>query len=116
MIRKLLAAVTAAAALALTAPAAQAAPNVPTPQVPAPHVRPAPPVVAPLCVTTTWRAKHTHRPKTRPGRVCRIGDGMWLPDSWLILDVVVVGGEPYLLVQRPRVVHRRDVRAYGTIG
>ena len=110
MIRKLLAAAAVAVSLAVT-PAAQAAPNVPTPQVPAPHVRPAPPVVAPLCVTTTWRAKHTHRPKTRPGRVCRIGDGMWLPDSWLILDVVVVGGEPYLLVQRPAIRHRRSVRA-----
>lgn len=111
MIRKLLAAASVAAVLLVAAPAAQAAPNVPTPQVPAPHVRPVPPVVAPLCVTTTWRAKHTHRPKTRPGQVCRIGDGMWLPDSWLILDVVVVGGEPFLLVQRPAIRHHRSVRA-----
>lgn len=108
MIRKLLAATSVAAILLVTAPAAQAAqqPTVPTPHVPGAH-----PAIAPLCVTTTWRAKHTHRPKTRPGRVCRIGDGMWLPDSWLILDVVVVGGEPYLLVQRPAIRHRRSVRA-----
>lgn len=113
MIRRSLAAALVAATTLLAAPAAQAAqqPSAPTPRAPGAH-----PAIAPLCVTTTWRAKHTHRPKTRPGRVCRIGDGMWLPDSWLILDVVVVGGEPFLLVQRPRVVHRRDVRAYGTIG
>lgn len=109
MIRKLLAAASVTAALLVVAPAAQAAPQPGTPTPTAPHPRHA--VVAPLCVTTTWRAKHTHRPKTRPGRVCRIGDGMWLPDSWLILDVVVVGGEPYLLVQRPAIRHRRSVRA-----
>ena len=102
MIRKLLAAAVVAAAVLSVAPAASAAqqPGTPTPR--APHHRPAPAAVAPLCVTTTWRAKHTHRPKTRPGQVCRMDDGMWLPDSWRILDVVVVAGEPYLLVQRPR--------------
>lgn len=105
MIRKLLvAAAFVAAAVLSVAPAASAAqrPGTPTPRAPHPRVAPVEP---PLCVTTTWRAKHTHRPKTRPGQVCRIDDGMWLPDSWRILDVVVVGGEPYLLVQRPR-VHR----------
>ena len=30
-------------------------------------------------------------------------DGMWLPDSWRILSVVVVNGQAYLLVQRPAV-------------
>ncbi len=83
-------------------PWAHGAPNIPTPTVPypAPHTRQP---VAPLCVTTTWRALHTHRPKTRPGQVCRMDDGMWLPDSWLILGVVVVNGQPYLLVKRPAV-------------
>lgn len=103
MIRKLAAtvALTAAAVLTFQAPAWSAQqPGTPTPR--APHPRVAPAAVAPLCVTTTWRAKHTHRPKTRPGQVCRMDDGMWLPDSWRILDVVVVAGEPYLLVQRPR--------------
>lgn len=106
MIRKLVAAAFVAAAVLSVAPAASAAqqPGTPTPR--APHPRVAPAAVAPLCVTTTWRAKHTHRPKTRPGQVCRIDDGMWLPDSWRILDVVVVGGEAYLLVQRPRVYTR----------
>ena len=69
-------------------------------QLPAPRHRVAP---APLCVTTVWRARHTHRPLTRPGQVCRIDDGMWLPDTWRILTVVVVNGQPYLLVQRPAV-------------
>lgn len=103
MIRKLVAAAFVAAAVLSVAPAASAAqqPGTPTPR--APHPRVAPAAVAPLCVTTTWRAKHTHRPKTRPGQVCRMDDGMWLPDSWRILDVVVVGGEAYLLVQRPRI-------------
>lgn len=74
-----------------------------TPPAPtAPHTRPAPVAPAPLCVTTRWRARHTHRPLTRPGHVCRIDDGMWLPDSWAILDVVIVSGQPYLLVRRPR--------------
>lgn len=102
MIRKLVAAAFVAAAVLSVAPPARAAqqPGTPAPSAPGPRV--GPPAVAPLCVTTTWRAKHTHRPKTRPGQVCRIDDGMWLPDSWRILDVVVVGGEPYLLVQRPR--------------
>lgn len=84
-------------------PWAHGAPAAPTPAPAAPHPRVVPAPVAPLCVTTTWRALHTHRPKTRPGQVCRMGDGMWLPDSWLILDVVVVAGEPYLLVRRPAV-------------
>ena len=107
MIRKLLAATVAAAALSVVAVSpAQAAQQPGTPSPSAPHHRAAPAATAPLCVTTTWRAKHTHRPKTRPGQVCRIGDGMWLPVSWRILDVVVVGGEPYLLVQRPRVYTR----------
>lgn len=70
---------------------------------PAPRHRVAPVPPAPLCVSTRWRARHTHRPMTRPGQVCRMDDGMWLPDSWRILDVVVVGGRPYLLVQRPAV-------------
>lgn len=75
-----------------------------TPPAPtAPHHRVSPRPPAPLCVTTLWRARHTHRPLTRPGHVCRIDDGMWLPDSWRILDVVIVGGRPYLLVQRPAV-------------
>ena len=101
MIRKFVAAAVVTAAVLSVAPAASAAqqPGTPTPR--APHPRVAPAAVAPLCVTTTWRAKHTHRPKTRPGQVCRMDDGMWLPDSWRILDVVVVGGEAYLLVQRP---------------
>mgnify|MGYP001160338692 CR=1 FL=1 len=72
----------------------------PRPAPTAPHHRAAP---APLCVTTLWRARHTHRPLTRPGQVCRIDDGMWLPDSWLILGVVLVNGQPYLLVKRPAV-------------
>lgn len=100
MIRKLVAAAFVAAAVLSVAPAASAAQQPPTPTPRAPHPRVAP-VEPPLCVTTTWRAKHTHRPKTRPGQVCRMDDGMWLPDSWRILDVVVVGGEAYLLVQRP---------------
>lgn len=112
MIRKLLAAASVAAVLLVAAPpAAQAAQQPGTPTPTASHPRHPAVVSAPLCVTTTWRAKHTHRPKTRPGRVCRIGDGMWLPDSWLILDVVVVGGEPYLLVQRPAIRRHRSVRA-----
>ncbi len=103
MIRKLVAAAFVAAAVLSVAPAASAAqqPGTPTPR--APHPRVAPAAVAPLCVTTTWRARHTHRPKTRPGQVCRMDDGMWLPDSWRILDVVVVGGSAFLLVQRPRI-------------
>lgn len=103
MIRKLVAAAFVAAAVLSVAPAASAAqqPGTPTPR--APHPRVAPAAVAPLCVTTTWRARHTHRPKTRPGQVCRMDDGMWLPDSWRILDVVVVGGRAFLLVQRPRI-------------
>lgn len=83
-------------------PWASGAVRIPTPIVaPHPRVTPVPP--APLCVTTLWRARHTHRPLTRPGQVCRIDDGMWLPDSWLIIDVVVVAGRPYLLVKRPGV-------------
>lgn len=113
MIRKLLATVAIAATAVLTfTPAAWAdGVHYPSAGSQAPRTRPAPAAVAPLCVTTTWRAKHTHRPKTRPGQVCRIDDGMWLPDSWLILDVVIVGGEPYLLVQRPAIRHHRSVRA-----
>ena len=72
----------------------------PTPAPTAPHARAA---VAPLCVSTLWRARHTHRPLTRPGQVCRMDDGMWLPDSWRSLSVVVVNGQAYLLVQRPAV-------------
>lgn len=110
MIRKLLAAASVAAVLLVAAPPAQAAQQPGTPTPTAPHPRTAQ-AAAPLCVTTTWRAKHTHRPKTRPGQICRIDDGMWLPDSWRILDVVVVAGEPYLLVQRPAIVRHRSVRA-----
>lgn len=85
MIRKLLAVTTVAVALVLATPAAASArPNVPTPTVPAPHQRPAP-VAPPLCVSTTWRAIHTGRPKTRPGQVCRFTRGMWLPSSWVVV-------------------------------
>lgn len=101
MIRKLLAAASVAAVLLVAAPpAAQAAqqPTVPTPHVPGAH-----PAIAPLCVTTTWRAKHTHRPKTRPGQVCILTPGMWLPRTWRILSVGVVGdGVSFAVVQRPR--------------
>lgn len=46
------------------------------------------PIDPPLCVTTTWRAKYTHKPKTKPGQVCRfVGpDGdlpMWRPKNWV---------------------------------
>lgn len=103
MIRKLVAAAFVAAAVLSVAPAASAAqqPGTPTPR--APHPRVAPAAVAPLCVTTTWRAKHTHRPKTRPGQVCILTPGMWLPRSWRVLVVTTVGdGVPFLVVQRPR--------------
>lgn len=67
MVRKMLATVATAAVLLMIAPAAQAAqqPVSPTPRAPHPRVAPVEP---PLCVTTTWRAKHTNRPKTRPVR------------------------------------------------
>lgn len=101
MIRSFVAAVTITVSLVLAAPA-QAVPQPPTPTPVAPHPRPHA-VAVPLCVTTTWRAKHTHRPKTRPGQVCILTPGMWLPRSWRILSVGVVGdGVSFVVVQRPR--------------
>lgn len=101
MIRKLVAAAFVAAAVLSAAPA-QAVPQPPTPTPVAPHPRPHA-VAVPLCVTTTWRARHTHRPKTRPGQVCILTPGMWLPRSWRVLVVTTVGdGVPFLVVQRPR--------------
>lgn len=102
MIRKLLAAaVTAAALFAFTPPASAEAPRSRGPVV---SVYP-----LPLCVTTTWRAKHTHRPKTRPGQTCLLTEDMWLPRSWRILGVWASGVWSdedrfvALVVQRPRV-------------
>jgi len=39
----------------------------------------------PRCVTTTWRAQFTHKPKTRVGQVCRATPGMWLPSSYVLV-------------------------------
>jgi hypothetical protein len=57
----------------------------------------------PLCVTTIWRAQHTHHRKTRPGEICVLTPGMWLPHSWRVLAEGQIGDGPrYLIVERPR--------------
>lgn len=104
MIRSFVAAVTITVSLVLAAPA-QAAPQPGTPTPTAPHPRVFHAATAPLCVTTTWRALHTHEPKTRPGQVCRFVPGMWLPRSWRVLGPVGSA----LLVQRPPLVAHRSV-------
>lgn len=99
-------AATVALTFAVAGPAAAAPqPGTPTPR--APHPRAAAAVSLPLCVTTTWRAKHTGKPKTRPGQVCILTPGMWLPHSWQIIAVGAVGdGESFAIVRRPAVKHR----------
>lgn len=106
MIRKTLATIAIAAVAVLTVqPAAWSAPQPGTPTPVAPHPRHSSVVSAPLCVTTTWRALHTHRPKTRPGQVCRLTSDMWLPRSWRVLGPL----GSTLLVQRPPFVAHRSV-------
>jgi hypothetical protein len=66
---------------------AKAAPA-PPPSASAPHARAA---IPPLCVTTTWRARHTHQPKTRPGAVCLLTEDMWMPSRYEVLGVFATG-------------------------
>lgn len=60
-------------------------------------------VAVPLCVTTTWRAEHTHTPKTAPGEVCQVRVGMWIPSSWHRVGVVYSRdrSEAFEVWQRP---------------
>jgi hypothetical protein len=67
----------------------------------APHARPS--AAVPLCVSTTWRAQHTHTHKTRPGEVCQVREGMWIPRSWVRVGVTYSAdrSEAFEVYRRP---------------
>ncbi len=77
---------TLAIAAATLTPAAAATGDSPSPQPPTRHTVSTAHI--PLCVTTTWRAQHTRKPKTAPGEVCQVRVGMWIPSSWVRAGVV----------------------------
>jgi hypothetical protein len=46
------------------------------------------PLTLPLCVTTTWRSRHTHTPKTRPGTLCVGTPDMWIPRAYIEIGYI----------------------------
>jgi hypothetical protein len=114
--RKTLIALTTAAILAVPSTAFAATdPGNQQPPTPRPRLAPAPhfsipDVQPPLCVTTQWRSKHTHKPITRPGTVCILTRDMWKPKSWRVLLTWIrvdnVGPEVEFVLARPTRTHR----------
>lgn len=55
------------------------------------------------CVSTTWRAQHTHQAKTRPGELCYVTEGMWIPATWHRIGIRLSadGSQAFEVWQRP---------------
>ena len=51
-----------------------------------------------LCVTTTWRAEHTHKPKTKVGQFCLATPDMWISKKQYVVFLVL--SPEYRLVER----------------